>query len=47
MSYETTMEFLIDACQGKYVDKAVTPSARILLGRPPLCGTGAFDIVLK
>ena len=47
MSYETTMEFLIDACQGMYVDKGVTPSARILLGRPPLCGTGAFDVVLK
>ena len=47
MSYETTMEFLIEACQGIYVDNAITPSARIFIGRTPICGTGAFDVVLK
>ena len=45
MTYETTMEFLIDACRTKSIDKCNTPSARIILGRPPLCGTGAFDII--
>ena len=47
MSYETTMEFLIDACLGKNIDKCITPSARIFLGRPTLCGTGAFDVIIK
>lgn len=45
MTYETTMEFLIDACQGKITDKCKTPSARIVIGRNPLCGTGAFDVI--
>ena len=47
MSYETTMEFLIEACQGIYVDNAISPSARIFIGRTHICGTGAFDVVLK
>ena len=44
MTYETTMEFLIEACKSKTVDKCITPSARIVLGRPPLSGTGACEI---
>ena len=45
MTYETTMQFLIEACQTKGVDKCETPSSRIMLGRPPKCGTGAFEIL--
>lgn len=45
MTYETTMEFLIDACRNKTYDKCINPSARIVLGKPPLCGTGAFEVL--
>ena len=47
MTYETTMEFLINACENMIVDKGNTPSSRIILGRPPFCGTGCFDIYEK
>ena len=47
MTYETTMEFLINACENMVVDKGNTPSSRIILGRPPFCGTGCFDVFDK
>ena len=47
MTYETTMEFLIDACRSKTFDKCTNPSARIVLGKPPLLGTGAFEVLHK
>ena len=47
MTYETTLQFLMDACETKSIDKGNTPSSRIMLGRPPKCGTGAFDIFQK
>ena len=47
MTYETTLQFLMEACETKSIDIGKTPSSRIMLGRPPKCGTGAFDIFQK
>ena len=47
MTYETTLQFLMEACETKAIDKGNTPSSRIMLGRPPKCGTGSFDIFQK
>ena len=47
MTYETTLQFLMEACETKSIDKGNTPSSRIMLGQPPKCGTGAFDIFQK
>ena len=47
MTYETTLQFLMEACETKSIDNGITPSSRIMMGRPPKCGTGAFDIFQK
>ena len=47
MTYETTLQFLMEACETKSIDNGTTPSSRIMLGRPPKCGTGSFDIFQK
>ena len=47
MTYETTLQFLMEACETKSIDKGNTPSSRIMLGQPPKCGTGSFDIFQK
>ena len=44
MTYETTLQFLMEACETKSIDNCTTPSSRIMVGRPPKCGTGCFDI---
>ena len=44
MTYETTLQFLMEACETKSIDNCSTPSSRIMVGRPPKCGNGAFDI---
>ena len=44
MTYETTLQFLIEACETKSIDNCSTPSSRIMVGRPPKYGNGAFDI---
>jgi len=45
MTYETTMGFLSDAARHGDVDTLNTPSASIVLGKPPKCGTGAFELL--
>lgn len=47
MSFETTMGFLADATTHGDADRITTPSASIILGRPPKCGTGAFDLLTR
>ena len=47
MTYETTLQFLMEACETKSIDKGNTPSSRIMLGQPPKCGTGSFDLFQK
>ncbi len=44
MTYETTLQFLMEACETKSIDNCSTPSSRIMVGRPPKYGNGAFDI---
>jgi DNA-directed RNA polymerase I subunit RPA1 len=45
-SYETTAAFLADATLYGDFDDLTTPSGSIVLGRPNLTGTGAFDVVM-
>ena len=44
MSFETTMNFLNQATLHGQQDNLRTPSASIILGKPPTCGTGAFEL---
>ena len=44
MSFETTMHFLEQATLHGDTDPITSPSASIILGRPPKCGTGAFEL---
>lgn len=43
-SFETTSAFLSEAALFGDFDTMVGPSARIVVGRPPEAGTGAFAI---
>lgn len=44
MSFETTMHFLNQATLNGERDHLTSPSASIILGKPPKCGTGSFDL---
>jgi len=44
MSFETTMHFLTQATLHGETDTLNSPSASIILGKPPRCGTGAFEL---
>ena len=44
MSFETTMNFLNSATVFGEPDRLTTPSASIILGKPPRCGTGSFEL---
>ncbi|KII94929.1 hypothetical protein PLICRDRAFT_169633 [Plicaturopsis crispa FD-325 SS-3] len=44
-SYETTASFISDATLYGDFDDLTTPSGNIVLGRPNLTGTGAFDVL--
>ena len=44
MTFETTTAFLTSACISGDLDRLRSPSASIVLGRPPRCGTGAFSL---
>ena len=45
-SFETTGAFLSDATLYGDFDDLQTPSGNLVLGRPILCGTGVFDVVM-
>jgi hypothetical protein len=45
MTFETTMEFMLNACLTKEVDTAQSASAKIILGQVPKCGTGMFSVL--
>ena len=44
MSFETTMHFLNQAMLHGEQDMLTSPSASIILGKPPKCGTGSFEL---
>ena len=46
MSFETTCTFLTKAAQEGLVDEMESPSARIVLGKVPRLGTGAFELLV-
>ena len=46
MSFETTCTFLTKAAQEGISDNMESPSARIVLGKVPKLGTGAFDLLV-
>lgn len=43
-SYETTSAFIAEAALHGDFDNMISPSSRIVVGRPPEAGTGAFAI---
>lgn len=45
MSYETTMKYLVAACQANETDDMSSPSSAIVLGQVPRLGTGMFDLI--
>jgi hypothetical protein len=45
MTYETTMDFLIQSCIAKEVDDLKSASSRIALGQVPQFGTGSFSLL--
>jgi len=45
MSFETTMQFMQDACLRGDYDLMQSPAARIALGRPVRGGTGSFQLL--
>lgn len=44
MTFETTMHFLNQATLHGDADQLTSPSASIVLGKPPQCGTGSFEL---
>ena len=44
MSFETTMQFLNEATLHSEKDDLRTASSSIILGKPPTCGTGSFEL---
>lgn len=46
-SFETTGAFLSDAALYGDFDDIQTPSGNLVMGRPILCGTGVFDVVMR
>lgn len=47
VSFETSMNYLIQSCLTKESDFGKTSSSRIVLGLPPRNGTNIFDVVEK
>ena len=47
MSYESTVNYLIDGAVNNERDELTCPSASIVLGNPISYGTGAFDCIVK
>eukprot|EP01085_Mycamoeba_gemmipara_P005062 Mycagemm_TRINITY_DN10176_c0_g1::TRINITY_DN10176_c0_g1_i2::g.5062::m.5062 type:complete len:111 gc:universal TRINITY_DN10176_c0_g1_i2:515-847(+) len=45
MSFETTMQFMQDACLRGDYDMMQSPAARIVLGQPVYGGTGCIDML--
>lgn len=45
MSYETTMKYLVAACQTNETDDMSAPSSAIVMGQVPRVGTGMFDLI--
>eukprot|EP01006_Ploeotia_vitrea_P039191 TRINITY_DN66324_c3_g2_i2.p1 TRINITY_DN66324_c3_g2~~TRINITY_DN66324_c3_g2_i2.p1 ORF type:complete len:436 (-),score=247.21 TRINITY_DN66324_c3_g2_i2:478-1785(-) len=44
ITFETSMNFLVDACLNGDVETLTSPSARIVMGRAAKSGTGMFDL---
>jgi len=45
MTYETSIDFLLQSCIGKEVDLGKSCSSKIVLGQVPLVGTGMFSVL--
>lgn len=46
MTFETSVKFITDAALRCQTDKCKTPSSKIILGQPPLIGTGLCDLLM-
>ena len=47
MSFETTMNFLNEACLNKEVDYGTSPAASLVLGKPTKLGTNYMEVLQK
>jgi len=45
MSFETSMNYMINSCTTKDVDDAKGSSSKIVLGLLPKVGTGVFSVL--
>lgn len=45
MTFETTMNFLLNACVSGQKDMLHSPSSRLVVGRVVGVGTGCFDVL--
>jgi DNA-directed RNA polymerase I subunit RPA1 len=46
MTFETSVKFITDSALRCETDKCKTPSSKIILGQPPLIGTGICDLFM-
>ena len=44
VSFETSTNFILDACLSGELEDMSSPSARLVLGQPVKCGTGMFEL---
>ncbi len=45
MTFESTMQYLIQSCISQEVDNGKNSSSRIILGQVPKTGTGFFSLL--
>ena len=45
MTFESTMQYMIQSCVAKEVDHGKSASSSIILGQVPKCGTGMFSVL--
>ena len=45
MTFESTMQYMIQSCISKEIDDGKSASSSIILGQVPKCGTGMFSIM--
>jgi hypothetical protein len=45
MTFETSMNYIVQCCTSKDYDNAKSPSSQIVLGLVPKVGTGMFSVL--
>ena len=47
MTFESTMQYMIQSCIAQETDNGKNASTRIILGQVPQSGTGSFSLLQK